>query len=154
VSRSLLLLTAIVVYAAALGRQPGAGASTGFDPLAARPHAIERLIVAGRFAEALPQVIALRDSYPREPLVLMWLARARHGVGDWRAEAEAWEAYQRLSPVPAESCPALPEAYERLREADAALSAYERCAQFDPLDPGSLADLAAAYARRGIARTP
>jgi len=154
VNRALLLLLLAAVYAASLGKLPGAGASTAFDPLAPRPHAVERLIVAGKFADALPQASALRDSYPREPLVLMWVARAHHGLSQWREEASAWEAYQKVSPAPAESCPALPQAYERLGMVEAAVAAYGRCAEIDPMDPGLRDELAAAYARHGLVRTP
>jgi Flp pilus assembly protein TadD len=138
----------LVIYAGALGRLPGARANT-FDPLAPRPHAIEQLLVAGKFSEAFPQIVALYGNYPGEPLVAMWLARAHHGLGHWRDEADAWEAFVRVSPAPQESCPSLPDAYERIGSGAAALAAYERCAQFDPSDPALVADLAAAYARRG-----
>lgn len=143
-----VLAALLLVYVAALagwGRHP----SSPFDPLAARPHAIEQLIVERRYAEALPQVAALHERYPAEWLVAMWLARAHHGVGHWREEADAWEQFVRLSPAPQESCPALPQAYERLGSEARALAAYERCVRFDPSDPGPLADLAGAYVRAG-----
>jgi len=143
----LWLVVLLTAYAAVLG---GWGRErAAFDPLATRPHAIEQLIVAGRFTDALPQASALHERYPREWLPAMWLARAHHGLGHWREEAQAWEAFVRLSPAPADACPALPEAYARLNEPRRAIAAFERCTQFDPSDPGLLSDLAGAYARGG-----
>jgi tetratricopeptide (TPR) repeat protein len=145
---TLVLVGLLVVYAAVLGGWGRAGSSP-FEPLASRPHAIEQLIVAGRYSEALPQIRELHDRYPREWLVAMWLARAHHGLGHWRDEAGAWEQFVKLSPAPEEACPALPQAYERLGSQPLALDAYERCARFDPADAGPVADLAGAYLRAG-----
>ncbi len=149
--RQMLALAALaIVYLAVLGGW-GRPHDAAFDPLAPEPHSIEQSIVAGRFAEALPQVEALRSRFPHEWLVSMWLARAHHGLGHARAEAEAWEQFVTESPAPGESCPALPQAYERTGDEARALAAYEKCTRFDPSDPGPFADLGAAYLARGRA---
>ena len=145
-----MLAALAIAYVLVLGGW-GRGRAPSFDPLTARPHAIEQLIVARRFAEALPQIESLHASYPDEWLVSMWLARAHHALGHWRAEADAWESFARQSPAPQESCPWLPVAYERLGDDERALAAYERCTLFDRSDPGPFADLGAAYLRRGRA---
>jgi tetratricopeptide (TPR) repeat protein len=146
--RTLVFVLLLGAYGVVLGgwttRRPAA-----FDPLAPQPHAIEQLIVAGKFAEALPQVEALGQRYPHEGLVSLWLARAHHGLGHWRSEAAAWEEVVRWWPAPQESCPFLPEAYERAGDEARALAAFERCTRFDPSDSSPFSDLAAAFARRG-----
>jgi len=151
VKRIVVLLALAIGYAVALGGLPGAAwrSRGAFDPLALRPHAIEQLIVAGKFAEAAPLVTALRESYPREPIVAEWLARVRGALGDWSGAADAWETYLRLSPSPLAACPALPGAYERLRQTDRALRAYEQCVRFAPDDPERHLDLGRAYQRAG-----
>jgi Flp pilus assembly protein TadD len=149
--RTLVLLTLGAAYAVTLGGVPGAAwRSRGrFDPLAPRPHAIEKLIVARRYREALPLVTALHENYPREPIVTLWLARVRGELADWSGAADAWEEYLRLSPSPLSACPALPDAYDRLGRVDRAVNAYERCAELDPDDPARHIDLGRAYQRAG-----
>jgi len=151
VTRTVLFIALLVAYAAAFGQLPTVRANGGprFDPLDRRPHAIEQLIVAGRFDEALQPATDLQRSFRAEPLLAYWLATIHHGLNQWQQEATAWEEYLRLSPTPADACPALPEAYMRLGWADHALVSYERCATFDPRDPESLIDLGRAYERAG-----
>jgi tetratricopeptide (TPR) repeat protein len=147
--RVLLLIVVLAAYAAVLGYARGLGTPAAFDPLAPRPHAIERLIVAQRYAEALPLAIALRDNYPSEPIVAFWVATASSGLERWQAAADGWEAFVRISPAPASACPSLPQAYERLGAAERALDAYTRCADFDASDPARHLDLGAALERAG-----
>ncbi|PWT80242.1 MAG: hypothetical protein C5B57_12530 [Blastocatellia bacterium] len=126
---------------------PGLRRHSAFDPLAARPHAVESLIVAKEYAAALPLALELRRSFPDEPQLIYWIAVIQRGLHDWSAEAQALEEYVRASATPEEACPALPEAYSHLGAASEALTAYERCLQFDPSDPDRLIDLAIAYER-------
>src|SRR5215470_12917526 len=125
------MTTLLALYALTSVGIPGTRAGSRFDPLAPRPHSIERLIVQKRFDEARPLVTELRGSYPREPLVVLWLAIVERGLGHWQAEANAWEDYLRLSPDSLEGCPSLPEAYERAGRTASSLSSYERCVQLD-----------------------
>jgi tetratricopeptide (TPR) repeat protein len=155
VKETCLLALLLALYSLSSCGMPGMLGSRGgsrFDPLAPRPHAIERLVVAKRFAEALPLVTELRGSFPREPLVTLWLATVEQGLGHWQAEASAWEDYLRLSPDSSsdfEACPSLPQAYERAGQIAMSLSSYQRCVQLDETDPARHLDLGAAYERAG-----
>jgi tetratricopeptide (TPR) repeat protein len=149
VKQTWLLASLLACYAVAGFGIPGRQAGSRFDPLAPRPHSIERLVVARRFAEALPLVTELRGSHPREPLVVLWLAIVQHGLGHWQAEAHAWEDFLRLSPDSLEGCPSLPEAYERAGDLALSLSSYERCVQLDQNDAVRHLDLGSAYERVG-----
>lgn len=138
--RTVLLAVVLAAYTVALapvGVLRGAAVpvgddGAGFDPLAPRAHAVEALIVAQRFDEALPLAAALRDSYPSEPLAAYWLARTISGLQRWHVAADAWEQFIRVSPAPADACPALPEALERVGLADRARNAVSRCRTADP----------------------
>ena len=147
--RTLLIVALLLAYAAIVLHVPARGAGSTFDPLEARPHRVESLIVAGRFDEALPLALELRRNVPNEPEAAFWLATIRHALGSAGAEVEAWDDYARLSPEPLDACPAWPEAYERIGRADRALIIYERCATLDPRDPARLSDLGEAYLRGG-----
>jgi len=133
--RSILLVVLLAGYALVVGGVPTIGGPRVFDPLAPRPHVVERLIVARRFTEALPLAIELARDFPREPQVLSWIATARSGPGDRGAEAGAWDDYVNVSPTASDACPAWPEAHAAAGHADRALTAYERCAQLEPRDP-------------------
>jgi len=149
VIRTLLIAALFLVYAAVILRVPARGGIAKFDPLDRRPHQVESLMVAGRFAEALPLAAELRRNFPNEPEAAFWLATIRHALGQAEAEGEAWEDYVRLSSEPVDACPAWPDAYARTGRSDRALATYERCAALDPRDPERLRDLADAYTRAG-----
>ncbi len=144
-----LLLGLFLGYATVFIRLPasGFGLRPVFDPLAPRPRLVEQLIVAKQFEQALPLVVDLHRTFPREPQVIAWLAIIHSKLGSTEEEATAWENYVRISRTPAIACPALPEAYARLGDEQQALAAYERCVTFDPQDPDRLFDLANAYRR-------
>jgi tetratricopeptide (TPR) repeat protein len=127
--RTGLLAVVLALYVAVLGRGPAGRAigNAGFDALDPRPSAVEQLIVAGRFAEALPLALELRNQYPNEPLTFYWLAMINHHLTRWHEEAEAWTEYVRTSAAPREACPDWPAAYARNGEAARALSAAARC---------------------------
>ncbi len=119
----------LAVYAAVLGRTAAARLvrAGGFDPLAPQAAAVETLVVAKRFAQALPLAVQLQQAYPREPLVAYWLARIHHGLNRPAEEADAWEAYVRLSSEPLDACPAWPDAYRRSARPDLEREAAHRC---------------------------
>jgi hypothetical protein len=128
-SRSTLLVALLAAYVAAF--LPGAVRTFGgasFDPLQPRPRAVEELIVAKRFADALPLAKELRGAFPNEPLPAYWLARINAGLQKPRAEADAWDAYVALSQAPADACPAWPRALARANLPERAAAATERCA--------------------------
>ena len=127
--RTALLAAVLALYIVVLGRGPAGRAigRAGFDALAPRPSAVEQLIVAARFSDALPLALELRDQYPNEPLTSYWLAVINHGLTRWHEEAEAWTEYVRTSAAPREACPAWPAAYARNGESARALSAASRC---------------------------
>jgi hypothetical protein len=101
------------------------------DPFDSRPRAVEQLVVAGRFADALPLAIELQSTYPGEPLVSFWLATINHGLDRPLAEALAWGEYVRTSAAPAEACPHWAEAYTRAGREDEAETASRRCAELE-----------------------
>jgi tetratricopeptide (TPR) repeat protein len=128
-------------------RWPGGAAR--LDPLSPMAREVERALVAGRPEDALPIALDLRTAFPRDPLVPYWLGRVYRALERPDAEAAAWEDFARLSSELDEACPAAPEAYEALGDADRALAWYERCAASRPEDPERLIDLAEAWERRG-----
>ena len=131
-NRTVLLTALLAAHALVLGRGAVAGlvSASRFDPLAAQPASVEQLIVARRFADALPRANDLHTRYPDEPLVAYWLATINHGLDQPRAEASAWEDYVRTSKAPAEACPAWPDAYARLGDRARAQTASTRCREF------------------------
>ncbi|PIR19127.1 MAG: hypothetical protein COV48_03715, partial [Elusimicrobia bacterium CG11_big_fil_rev_8_21_14_0_20_64_6] len=97
----------------------------------------------GRSQEILAPVRRLLASYPRDGRYLELEAMSLGSLGDRRGEAQAWEQYLAWSPAPAEACPRLGRAYERLGNDPAALDAHRRCLALDP----QKADLRLNYAR-------
>jgi tetratricopeptide (TPR) repeat protein len=149
VTRTLLITALLLAYAAMMLGVPARGTGSKLDPLDPRPHRVESLIVAQRFADALPLGLELRRNFPDAPEAAYWLGTIQHGLGRFAAAAEAWEEYARLTPEPADACPAWPEAYARSGRLDRALTIYERCATLDSRDPARFCDLADAYERAG-----
>jgi len=136
VRRAALLVALLGAYVA-VGLRPVAGEflSRGeFDPFLPAVRALEFRVEEARFEEALPLAQDLARVFPAEPEVALMLARVHHGLRDAASEASAWETYVTLSSTPAEACPALPEAYARAGQADAARDAHARCAAFDGRD--------------------
>lgn len=132
-TRTTLLIALLVLYGAVLGRSQVERvlAPRPLDPFAARPKAVEELVVAGKFAHALPLAIELETAYPDEPLVSYWLATINHGLGRAQDEAAAWDHYVRVSKAPGDACPAWPDAYARAGHRAQAQAAADRCAEFD-----------------------
>jgi len=129
--RTTLFIALLVLYGAALGRGQ-AGRLFGpkvLDPFAPRSKTVEQLIVAARFADALPLAAELHTNYPDEPLGPYWLATINHALGRPGAEAAAWGEYVRLSKAPGDACPAWPEALMRAGQIDQARTASDRCVE-------------------------
>jgi hypothetical protein len=130
-TRTTPLAAVLALYVAVLGRGPMGRllGQSGFDPFAPRPSAVEQLIVAGRYAEALPLALELRGGYPDEPLIFYWLATINHRLARWQDEGDAWADYVRTSAAPREACPAWPEARARSGDEARASAAAARCAE-------------------------
>jgi tetratricopeptide (TPR) repeat protein len=147
-ARTALLLTLLTTYLAVVVRL--AGPTVGerhLDALAPQPRSVEQAIGERRFADALPVALELQRTHEDEPLVAYWLATIFHGLDRPRDEVAAWETYIRLSSAPAEACPAIADAYQRLGDRARALELYRRCVDYDPREPDRLVDLGAACER-------
>jgi len=116
-----------------------------FDPLSPRGRHVEDAIETGRFADALPVALSIREAFPEQPNVSYWLAEIYRGLDRPRDEAAAWDTFVSLTPGSA-ACPAWPQAHARAGHDQAALRAYEQCVAFAPEDPERLIDLADALA--------
>jgi tetratricopeptide (TPR) repeat protein len=119
-----------------------------FDPLNPRGRHVEESIATGRFADALPVVLSIREAFPDQPLVSYWLAEIYRGLDRPRDEAGAWDAFVALTPARLAACPAWPQAHARAGHDEAALRAYEQCVRMAPDDSERLIDLADALASR------
>jgi thioredoxin-like negative regulator of GroEL len=120
-----------------------------FDPLNARGRHVEEAIETGRFADALPVTLGLREAFPDQPQVAYWLAEIFRGLDRPRDEADAWDTFVAMTPTRAAACPAWPQAHTRAGHDRMALHAYEQCVAFAPDDPERLIDLADALAAHG-----
>jgi tetratricopeptide (TPR) repeat protein len=122
---------------------------SGFDPLSPAARYVEQAIETGRYGEALPLALRLRDAdgFTSEPQTWYWLAEIYHGLDRPRDEAAAWDAFASMGTAPA-ACPRWPQSHMRAGQQEAALRAYERCVDFAPDDPERLIDLADALASR------
>jgi tetratricopeptide (TPR) repeat protein len=151
VKRTLLLLSLLAAYAwtALQGVVLDAVHRHRFDPFLPLARRLEQRVEERRFGDALPLALELERSYPDEPLIQYWIGRIQNGLGDRRAESAAWERYVSVSSTPEEACPAWPEALAATGRADAALTAYTRCADFDAGDADRLVDLGDAQLRAG-----
>jgi tetratricopeptide (TPR) repeat protein len=149
VTRAALFIALLAANALYFERQIASRTTQAFDAVAPRARQVEYAIEAGRFVEALPIALELRDRYPHEALPVVWLAEIYRGTGNAAAEAAAWEQFITLGSSPAEACPGLAEAYAKSGSADAGVGAYERCVQLDPDEPERLVDLGAALEHAG-----
>jgi tetratricopeptide (TPR) repeat protein len=124
--------------------------SRSFDPLAPAARFVEQAIETGRYADALPVALRLRDSAtpPNEPQIWYWIAEIYHGLDRPREEAGAWDTFVSMTAAAPAACPEWPQAHARAGHEDAALRAYEQCVAFAPDDPERLIDLADALASR------
>ena len=97
---------------------------------------------AGRIDEGLSAVARLLASFPGEPRYLGFQAELFELARRPRDAARSWELYLRVSPTPAEACPALGIDYVAAGEVERGLDADRRCYGLDP----SKTDLMVAYA--------
>ena len=119
-----------------------------FDPLNPRGRHVEEALETGRFADALPVALSIREAFPEQPQVWYWLAEIYHGLDRPSDEAEAWDTFVSMTPARAAACPEWPQAHARAGHDQAAMRAYEQCVTFAPDDPERLIDLADALASR------
>jgi hypothetical protein len=95
----------------------------------------DKLIAAGRFADALPVVVAERTRHPSNANTLRQLARTYAGLNRLADEAAAWEAYLTEAPATDDVCLRLSEVYRRLLKPDHVAAITGRCLPFDPHQP-------------------
>jgi tetratricopeptide (TPR) repeat protein len=119
-----------------------------FDPLNPRGRHVEEAIAAGRFADALPVALSIRETFPEQPQVWYWLAEIYHGLDRPRDEAAAWDTFVSATTARPAACPEWPQAHARAGDEQAAVRAYEQCVGFAPDDPERLIDLADVLASR------
>jgi tetratricopeptide (TPR) repeat protein len=117
-----------------------------FDPLSPRGRYVETAIETGRFADALPVALSIREAFPDQPHVSYWLAEIYRGLDRPRDEADAWDTFVSMRSARAAACPAWPQAHARAGHDEAALHAYQECVAFAADDPERLIDLADALA--------
>lgn len=121
-----------------------------------RDTAVEAWIAASgsRFAAedwtaALEPTRALVERFPTQQVYADRLARIYAHLGKPVQEAAAWEQFVKSAATPEDACPALPQAYQRAGDENAALGAFERCRDFDPSSAEGWFFLGQAYRRAG-----
>lgn len=147
-NRTAVLLMLLAAYLAVVVHLAGgAGADRRFDALSPQSRSVEQAIEARQFADALPLALEIQRAHADEPLIAYWLATIFRGLDRPRDEVAAWETYIQLSSAPAEACPALADAYERMGDHAGSIVQYQRCVDYDPREPERLVDLAEALER-------
>ena len=144
-TRPIVALVMAAAFAIELLGVPGRDTERGSDWDPAVRQA-DKLIAAGRFADALPIVLEARRLHLSSVGVLRQLARTYAGLGRLSEEAAAWEDVLAHSPATDDVCVRLSEVYRRLAEPARVAATVERCLPFDPHQPELFHDLAAARA--------
>lgn len=144
-NRTALLLTLLAAYIAVAVQLAGMSDDRRLDALAPQSRSVEQAIGERRFVDALPLALEVQRAHDDDPLVAFWLATIFRGLDRPRDEAAAWETYIRLSSAPAEACPGVAEAYERLGERARSLDHLIRCVSNEPREPDHLVDLGDAW---------
>ncbi len=93
------------------------------------------LFNAGRFADALAPTERLVTHAPEQQLYHERLALIFQQLERPSDEVREWEAMMATSPTPIDACPMVAEAYRRANREDLALTAFERCATLQPVNP-------------------
>ena len=134
-ARIVLPLTVLGAYAAALVIQPvrpvaaSAPIATTVDIQAATA-----LVRAGNYADALPPLLKLTESFPRNHELWKDLALVYQHLDRPIDQAAALERFVLQSPAPWEACPAIGDAYRRAGQMPKAIDAFDRCFTFQPDD--------------------
>lgn len=148
--RTIVLVALAAAYGLTFARtaQPEDGSKRA-DPLSPQGRAIERALAEGRPDEALSLAQDVRRAFPGDPFLSYLLATIYKALDQPAHEAEAWEEYIRTSTTPADACPFVAQAYDRLGERERALERFRLCVALQPDDPDRRVDLAEAYERAG-----
>jgi len=144
--RALAALAVAAAFAIELRGLSGRGSgSSDWEPSNRRADA---LIAAGRFAEALPIVVAEQTRHPEDANTLRQLARVHAGLHRWSDEADAWEHYLAVAPATDDVCIRLADVYRRLARPERTAAIAVRCLPFDPHQPEIGRDRDAARVRQ------
>lgn len=108
-----------------------------------------KLVLAGKYQQALAPALKLYNAYPENYLYSKTLAQIDHQLGRYREESDYWEKFFQYAPLPLEGCPDIGQSYWAQKLYDKAIGAYERCLSFDPEMSDSLFFLAHALEMRG-----
>jgi tetratricopeptide (TPR) repeat protein len=119
------------------------------DPLRDLARQSDRLVAAGRFADALAPLEELHRKLPRNLVYVEQLGRASRTLGRLPDEAGMLEKFIALSPKPADACPRIGIVYKRMNQIPRAIDAFERCVKFEDDDPDLLFQLGLLYERNG-----
>ena len=118
------------------------GAAGAAGPVVLDDAAIDALLVASRDAfvgerweDALAPTRTLVERFPGQHVYIARLAEILHKLERPADEAAAWELFMDRSPLPAEACPFIGNAYRRIGKYDLALGAFERCFAADRKNP-------------------
>jgi tetratricopeptide (TPR) repeat protein len=106
----------------------------------------DKLIAAGRFAEALPAALEARQHQPTDATALRHLARLYAGLGRLADEATVWEQFLAIAPATDDVCVRLADVYRRLSQPARVIATVDRCEPIDPRQREFARDRAAAHA--------
>ena len=101
-----------------------------------------------QYAEAAVLTEKLLQTDPDSHIYIKQLAKAYHELGEYRREADALERFLLVAPRPQEGCPAIGQAYQRAKQKEKAVRAFERCYEISP-SSDNIFFLAHAYEREG-----
>ena len=104
----------------------------------------DKLIAAGRFADALPMALEAIREAPTDTTALRQLARSYAGLDRLAEEAATWEQFLATAPATDDVCVRLTDLYRRLLQPAQVLATVDRCEPFDPHQPELARDRATA----------
>jgi tetratricopeptide (TPR) repeat protein len=94
----------------------------------------EETAVYRRLSQWQKTVVPIRKlhaAFPDNHIYVQQLAEAYGHLGRFREEAEMWERFLDIAPLPAEGCPQIGQAYEKQGLIRKAIGAFERCMKVD-----------------------
>jgi len=112
----------------------------------------EDVAVYRRFSQWSKMLAAagtLHSAFPENHVYLQQLAEAYGHLRRHKEEAEMWERFLEVAPMPVEACPQIGQAYEKQGLQAAAIGAFERCLKLEPDNPDPQFFLAHALERAG-----